>query len=235
MCSDWHEKYSLLCTECLTLLPRPLSPCASCAQSRVAKQQSKVCGQCLRVPPPIDACFAAFLYAAPITLFIQGLKYQDKRFYAPFLAGVLTERLKAYKRGQAMAVAGRESWPQALIPVPLHPKRQAERGYNQAALLSRHLSKQLGIQSSSTWVERIKNTCPQQSLSAKQRQTNTRQAFACSQTNLPAHVAIIDDVMTTGATVFELAKTLRQQTAVQRIDVWIIARAMPATVDNKTL
>lgn len=114
--------------------------------------------------------------------------------------------------------------PQLLIPVPLHPKRYRERGFNQAIEISRHLSSNLNIPLAMNLCVRHRITPPQTSLGKKERKTNLRNAFRLAAPIATDHVAIIDDIVTTGATVTELTKTLKKA-GVKRTEIWCIARA----------
>ena len=126
----------------------------------------------------------------------------------------------------AMEIAARGALePELLIPVPMHRKRLQRRGYNQAALLCRHLSDELTIPWSHKLVAKCRDTRPQASLTLKQRQHNLRGCFTVTAKHSPSHICIIDDVLTTGATAQELAQTLRKQGA-RQIQVWTLAHAL---------
>ena len=115
--------------------------------------------------------------------------------------------------------------PDALLPVPLHPSRLRERGYNQALELARPLAREFGIALRTDLLVRSRATSTQSNLDAAERRRNLRGAFAIvDNAALPAHVAIVDDVMTTGTTLQECAKTLLRA-GVERVDVWALARA----------
>jgi ComF family protein len=113
--------------------------------------------------------------------------------------------------------------PDALVPVPLHPRRYRERGFNQSAEIALELSRRLAIPLHASLCTRIRHTPAQAGLSARQRRVNVRRAFQVADTGLPRHVAIVDDVVTTGTTVNELARTLRAA-GVAYIQVWAVAR-----------
>ena len=114
--------------------------------------------------------------------------------------------------------------PTQLIPVPLHHTRLRERGFNQATELARRIGRELGIEIGLRCARRHRATQPQSLLSPTARRLNLRHAFSVQDTALAQHVAIVDDVMTTGHTGNELAKVLKQA-GVQRVEVWVIARA----------
>lgn len=175
-----------------------------------------LCGHCLNKPPEQDASFSLFRYQPPIDRLIADLKYHDKLTLSRFFASQMAEQLKAH------------TLPQLLIPIPLHSRRLRERGYNQSLELAKQLSQQLHIPVQTNVLTRIRDTQPQASLPFSERRKNMKQAFQINNTYIPSHVALVDDVLTTGHTVDAAAKLLRQA-GVNKIEVWTIAR----TVRNK--
>ncbi|MCW8972512.1 MAG: phosphoribosyltransferase family protein [Gammaproteobacteria bacterium] len=144
---------------------------------------------------------------------LQRLKFNHRLELAPLLGGLMAEAVQE--------VAG--TLPELLLPVPLSPARIGERGYNQALELARIVSSRLATPLDWQHCQRVRHTVAQTSLKRDERQSNLRGAFAV-RGELPSHVAIIDDVVTTGATVSEFAKTLRQA-GVREVEVWACARA----------
>ncbi len=199
-----------LCQACREHLPILGHSCPRCASPL---QQTALCGHCLNKPPEQDASFSLFRYHSPIDRLIVDLKYHDtlalSRFFAAQMAGQLKER----------------ALPQLLIPIPLHPRRLRQRGYNQSLELAKQLSKQLTIPVRHDILMRIKDTPPQASLPFSERKNNMKEAFQINSTDIPAHIALIDDVLTTGHTVNVAAKILRK-IGVQNIEVWTIARTI---------
>jgi len=145
---------------------------------------------------------------------LQQLKFHQKLHLATLLGELLADGLKGRE----------EPLPECLLPVPLHPQRLRERGYNQALELARVLSSRLNIPLETTICMRQRETAPQTALDGKERRRNLRGAFTVREVTLPRHIAIIDDVVTTGTTVSELASTLRRS-GVERVEVWACARA----------
>jgi ComF family protein len=145
---------------------------------------------------------------------LQRLKFHRRLEVAPLLGALLAEGLPA--RGTAL--------PEVLLPVPLHPQRLRERGYNQSLELARVLSRRLAIPVQTGLCVRTRATAPQTALDGVERRRNLRGAFVMQGEAIPSQVAIIDDVVTTGATVHELARTLRRA-GVARVEVWACARA----------
>ncbi|MDD3650258.1 ComF family protein, partial [Immundisolibacter sp.] len=176
-----------LCHGCHADLPWLGNACGRCAQPLPV---SGVCGRCLRHPPAQDAAHAAFVYAPPLDRLVQGLKF-GRRLGLARLTGALL----------AQAAAER-AWPrpQLLIPVPLHDSRLRQRGYDQALVLGREVGRRLGLPVDWRSCRRLRATAPQSGLDRAARRRNVRGAFAVVQPPGVDHVAVLDDVMTTGAT-----------------------------------
>jgi ComF family protein len=203
----------LLCEACTRGLPRIGPACPVCA---LPAPGGRVCGSCLAHPPAFDATIAAFAYAFPVDRLIHAFKYQGRLALAECLAGaVLTERLRL----------GRSD-PDRLVALPLSVERQRERGYNQAAEIARVVAARCGLPLLSAGVRRIRAAPPQAVLPWAARERNVRGAFACDVDLAGLRVAIIDDVMTTGASLSELARTLRAAGAAG-VENWIVARTLP--------
>ncbi len=174
------------------------------------------CGECQKHPPQYKRVISPLIYAEPIRSMIQDTKFNNILHNAAFFADLLLKNIQQHYQHQAL--------PQLILPVPLHNKRLQQRGYNQAREISRLLSQQLSISHNDQSLIRIKATDEQSGLNAKQRQHNLKNAFAVAQSLLPIkHVAIVDDVMTTGATVNSVAQTLLDE-GVEQVDVWVVAR-----------
>jgi ComF family protein len=172
------------------------------------------CGVCQRRPPVFDETTALFHYHPPVDHLLKCLKFARELAVAPLLAGMLAERLG--QREQAL--------PGQLVPVPLHHSRLRERGFNQATELARTLGRRLHIPVAHHLCRRLRPTEPQSRLPPAARRLNLRNAFTVQGTPEHKHLAIIDDVMTTGHTANELASALKQAGA-ERLEVWVIARA----------
>jgi len=157
---------------------------------------------------------AAFSYAFPIDQLIQALKYQHRLSIAPLL-------------GEALAdAAGARARPDVLIPMPLHPTRLRQRGFNHATEIAREVAMRLNMPLSLTMCVRVRDTPPQVALAYDQRRRNVRDAFACHEDVTGKRVALIDDVMTTGTSLDELAKTLIKAGA-REVEAWVVARTLP--------
>jgi len=202
-----------LCADCYRQVPRIQQHCLMCG---IPLQADKLyCGQCLRQAKPFQRSFIPTVYQFPTDRFIQQLKFQHHFNHLPVLTQLLIDHL-AHKQLNTL--------PDALIPVPLHPKRMRQRGFNQSTELCKHLAKHFHIPVLNQTVKRIVNTPAQTGLSAKLRSKNMRQAFQITHPMTARHVAIVDDVVTTTSTVSALAQVLTSA-GVQRVDVWAIARA----------
>jgi len=173
----------------------------------------QLCGQCLNKPPQQDLSFSLFPYQDPIKQLITDFKYHDKLYLGQLFADLMVKQLSCRRL------------PKLLIPIPLHSKRLRQRGYNQSLELTKALSKHLQIPVSNQFLNRTKNTPPQASLPFKQRKSNIQHAFSLINENIPSHIALIDDVLTTGHTANAAVKMLRQK-GVETIEVWTIARTI---------
>lgn len=202
-----------LCSGCRQALPWTASQCVRCALPLSATAIEALCGRCQVQPPAFESCLSPFRYHTPLDHLLQGLKFNGRLAQARLLGELMAEWL-----GSVV-----ESPPGQLIPVPLHADRLRERGFNQALELARPIARYFGLSLNARGVRRILATPPQSDLSRKQRLKNIRGAFEVVQP-VSAHVAIIDDVMTTGSTADELAKTLLRAGA-ERVEVWVCARA----------
>ncbi|MEN8213336.1 MAG: ComF family protein [Pseudomonadota bacterium] len=214
LCGQLSGSEQDICRACRSRLPVNDHQCRICAQPLPSSiPQGSLCGRCQKKPPLFDHCFAPYRYQDDLIRLHHNFKFHHK-----LAAG----RLMAELMGERLAVPSRRL-PQLLLPAPLHPGRLRERGFNQALELAHRLASQLSISVDSGSIVRTRNTLAQSSLPKKERQRNIRGAFTLSAGIDHAHVAIIDDVMTTGLTVNEIAKTLRDA-GVSVIEVWVFAR-----------
>ena len=210
LCGESGDAGRDLCRACAATLPWNRSACARCALPLAIAADA--CGHCLRHPPPIASTRAAFVYGFPVDRLLPRLKFHDGLGAGRLLSGLMAE---------ALADADR---PDALMPVPLHRARLRQRGYDQALELAKPLARELRLPLRDGLLHRRKATAPQSRLDARARRRNLRSAFEVRPSpTLPAHVALFDDVMTTGATLHAAALALRRA-GVQRVDAWICAR-----------
>lgn len=190
----------------------PWLPAASCPQCGLASHHGLICGACISHPPAFDMTKALFEYAFPIDLMLQKYKYQHALVYAHVFAEMMLKSLQANQID-------------LIIPMPLHPKRLSERGFNQSLEIARLISQSIGIPLQHA-CERVKFSPPQASLPLKARIRNMKDAFVCHQDLTGRRVILIDDVMTTGASLDALAKAVKAKGATH-VECWLIARTLP--------
>lgn len=201
-----------LCDACCDELPWQHRGCLYCAATLPATAASRVCSDCLR-QPRFDAAHATFVYQPPVDWLIKQLKFHGRRSHARLLGTLLATRC-----------AGDDTLPDYLLPVPLHPRRLRERGFNQAELLARQLGRELDLRTRTNLATRQRDTPSQSSLHAAQRKRNVHEAFATHGKCAGHDIAIVDDVVTTGHTAAALATQLKRNGAAN-IRLWCVARA----------
>ncbi|OLC12713.1 MAG: hypothetical protein AUH29_15590 [Candidatus Rokubacteria bacterium 13_1_40CM_69_27] len=177
------------------------------------------CPACLAEPPAFDYARAAAQYSGPLREVLHELKFHGKRALAAPLADLLVEQCAG-----ALPAAS-----DALVPVPLGRARERERGFNQAALIAERVAGALGVPAQPRWLTRVRPTQPQSDLGAAERQANVRNAFQAAPAVAGRHLVVIDDVLTTGATVSECARALRAAGA-RRVGVLTVARVVGLTL-----
>jgi ComF family protein len=198
-----------ICPGCRHSLPRLGHACPQCAAPCAG---GELCGRCQRRPPAFDTTLAALPYLPPIAQLIHQLKYHRRLDCAQLLGLLLGDAVESTAA----------PLPELLVPVPLHPARLRRRGYNQALEIARPLSRRFGIPLAAGAARRLRPTPPQTELAPRSRRRNVHGAFAADLN--AAHVAVVDDVMTTGSTVDALAHALRRAGA-GKVEVWVVARA----------
>lgn len=215
LCGSRTPTEIALCQSCWQLLPwHPPEACLGCGKLLPTTPGNQHCSACVTTPPPYTQLIGALSYTTPISRLILDLKFQHRLEHASLLATLLAARISQYPD---------ITLPDCIIPIPLHPSRTRERGFNQALEIAKPLSKALNIPIARHSCTRHKATSAQTSLSAKQRLTNLENAFRVR--SLPGqHIAILDDVYTTGATATTLAHALKQAGA-KRVDIWACAIA----------
>lgn len=200
---------SLLCADCTADLPA--LPAASCPKCGEQTTHGERCGACLKEAPHFDRTIALYRYDFPVDRIIHALKYGHQLAVAGWLGIKLAERLAADKR--------------LIIPLPLHPDRVRERGFNQSAEIARVVGNCLNLPVDRSSVLRNRATLPQADLPFKERHKNVRGAFECRVDMSGKNILLIDDVMTTGATLNECARVLKLHGAAD-ISVAVAARAL---------
>ena len=203
-----------LCQACLNSLPWHQQYCPQCALPTPAGQ---LCGKCIASPPDFDSTQALFRYAYPVSGLLQQYKYADALHLAQTFAQLMHERFTLPVDNQADNCL--------IIPMPLHPSRLQERGFNQALEIAKSVSKLSGISLDFVCCQRVKPSPPQATLSLKERVKNVRGAFACRNSLAGKSVMIIDDVMTTGATMNALSVAIKAAGA-QQVACMVVARTL---------
>jgi len=214
VCRAWGR--GRICASCLDRFAAPVPRCRRCALPLVAT--AATCGTCLTAPPPFDAALAAVDYRAPWDRLVTAFKFHG----ALDLAAVFAEAIVVAERRRAAATR-----PSLVLPVPLAAARWRERGYNQAWELARRVARRLGVRAEPELLLRLRETAHQLALPLADRAGNVRAAFAVEPRRRgelrDRHVAIVDDVMTTGSTATEIASVVRQAGAAT-VEVWVLAR-----------
>lgn len=204
---------TLLCAPCAADLPQLAGDhgkyCDTCALPITSGNR---CGACLTHAPAYDHVCAAFTYAFPADALVQALKYRSLLAIAPLFGHAIASRL--------------DERPDVIVPMPLADARLRERGFNQAQEIARHVANITGIPLQPRACRKVRDTAPQVALPWKERAKNIRNAFVCDEDFTGKHVAVVDDVMTTGATLNELARNLKKAGAA-RITGLIVARTLP--------
>lgn len=205
-----------ICGPCKKDLPWAGPQCRQCGLPLNAGQD-RACGQCLQKPPPFNRTISPLQYRPPVDGLVRALKFHRQLAEGRVLSHLMCEQV----------TTSGISLPDMLIPVPLHRTRMIKRGFNQACELGNHAGRVFDIPLLTTGLRRKRNTRAQSGLSRKQRQSNVRGAFYWHGREKPGrHVALIDDVMTTGTTVSECVRVLKKAGA-RRVDVWVPTRAIP--------
>lgn len=205
-----------LCPDCADRMPRIACACPRCGLAR-AHPDVAGCASCEPATLPYGRCHAAYEYGDPVAGLIQSLKYGGRLPNARVLGTLLGESLAAQAAHHAVDL---------LLPMPLHPSRLAERGYNQSVEIARWTARRLGLEVGPGLLVRLRATRPQVGLSLAERRSNLSGAFAASAAVCGRRVALLDDVVTTGSTVREAAQALRAVGAAS-VDVWCVARTPP--------
>lgn len=212
LCSAMNKGSLAICTDCRHELPWHTHE--HCPQCALLSTGSHVCGHCLSSPPAFDATQALFRYAYPLDAMLQRYKYGHQLTMAETFGELMVQSLPTSAR------------PDVIIPMPLHPQRLQQRGFNQAVEIGRVVAKRLQLPLDIQSCARIKLGAPQVSLPLKERVKNMRNAFACNKKLDGLRVALLDDVMTTGASLNALARTVKAAGAAH-VECWTIARTLP--------
>lgn len=203
-----------LCAGCEAELPHNRESCGRCGLPFGGPMPpGALCPACQRRAPPFNLSLAAFRYEGAVAALVTGAKFHGRLNVARLLGECLADRVRELAPPR----------PDALVPVPLHAARQRARGYNQALEIARAVGRELALPVDGACCTRARATPPQAGLEQRARRRNVRGAFLAAVPLPWSHVAIIDDVVTTGSTVAELSRVLRRAGAA-RVQVWAVAR-----------
>ena len=204
-----------ICKDCFSDLPWHRAH--HCPQCALPSFNNAICGHCLAAPPDFDSTTALLKYEYPLDRMLQRYKYGHNLAMADTFANLLME---------SFAQTSATPPPDLIIPMPLHPQRLKERGFNQSLEIARILAGRLDIRLDVKSCTRIKLSPPQASLPLKERVKSMRGAFQCNESLDGLRIALLDDVMTTGASLNALAKTVKAAGAAH-VECWVVARTLP--------
>jgi ComF family protein len=206
------------CIECEESIPWLTDACQQCAYPLPKNPDSLlICGECLTKTPAFDLTIAAIHYHPIIQHMVVSFKFSHAFYYTEFFSSLMTHTIRQKISKKQLDL------PEYIIPMPLHKKRLRKRGFNQSLEIAKYFSKALACPIDHALVKRNRSTKPQVGLSKSERQKNLKHAFSVNPNDY-SHIAIFDDVMTTGASANALAKALKDS-GIKRVDVWCLARA----------
>ncbi len=211
LCGSSLDAATDFCPGCRQELPFIRQPCPHCGLP-VTAGGFQACGRCTRHPPPFTATQVPLLYEAPFKRLIGALKFRHQLHLAAALGRLFCQELPRS-----------HNLPDLILPVPLHPRRLRERGFNQSLELARSVAAGLRLPLAYRGCRRVVATPPQRGLDQRARRKNLRNAFVADPSVKGLHIALFDDVITTGATVTAASLALLDAGA-ERIDVWALAR-----------
>ncbi|MES2889762.1 MAG: ComF family protein [Pseudomonadota bacterium] len=215
-CHTWTA--ARVCADCVGRFAAPRVRCQRCAAA--LPTGATLCGACLRDPPPFEAAWAAVDYAYPWSVLVPRFKFRQ----GLDLGGALAELMLSAAGPTCLAQAGAR----VVVPAPLSRARLRQRGYNQAQELARRLARRRGWTLAPEVVHKVRDTAEQMTLLLSARAGNVRGAYAVKpaqrQVLAGRHVVLVDDVMTSGATLREIAHVLQTQAGAASVEAWVFAR-----------
>jgi len=216
LCSSMSHE-GLWCAACDADLPYFNSP--HCPVCTLPTSNGEVCGHCLAHPPLFTRTTAAFRYAFPLNKLIQAMKYGEQLALAHAFANKLALRID------------KKTFPDYVIPMPLHPTKLRQRGFNQSLLIATTVARELNIKLLPNSCQRVRDTQSQSTLPWKERSKNVLNAFQCDIDLTGKRIAMVDDVLTSGASLNALAAAIQKQGA-SEISAWVVARTLPMDTPN---
>ncbi len=211
LCAHNTKRPEQICIQCESLLPWIQISCIQCA-APIIKSDITYCGSCLSNPSDIDHTTCIFTYTQPIRHWVKLYKYHDQLHF---------KRLFSY--WMAKTTNHRRNNIDLIIPVPIHTKKQRQRGYNQCDLIGKEIASKLNIEYSRNTLIKNINTPPQTSLKKKERERNIHNSFSVKKDINQLRIAVVEDVITTGSTIRSISKILKKNGAA-RVEIWAIAR-----------
>ncbi|MDO9052350.1 MAG: ComF family protein [Gallionella sp.] len=206
------SRHGLCCKACDAALP--YLDAAHCPICALPTPQGEICGHCLRKPPSFNRTLAVFGYRFPLDRLIRAMKYEEQLALSQLFSGKLIQLISP------------DRLPDYVIAMPLHPDKLKRRGFNQALLIAARLARSFERPLLTQACQRLRDTPSQSSLSWKARKKNVRGAFRCDMDLSGKHVALVDDVLTTGASLNALADAVQKRGAAE-ISAWVVARTLP--------
>lgn len=205
-----------ICDCCQDAIKPKTNNCYQCGKGITTNIPKQKCGDCLKQPKAYNRLISACHYDFPVNRAISQFKFNRQLHLGKALSDLLADTiLMAYASND-------EPLPELILPIPLHQKRLAERSFNQSQLTAKQVAQKLQIPIANNLLRRIKNTPHQIGLKAIERRKNLKNAFDLKQ-ELPKHIALIDDVVTTGTTITEASKLCLKH-GVEKIDIWCLAK-----------
>lgn len=209
-----------ICDLCISCLPFVEYCCPRCGLEDKSRKDT-LCGNCLRKLPAYERVVHTFWYEMPIQQMLQQYKFHQKLYWGAILAKFMLQRIQSCYADKPL--------PECIVPVPLHPERLKERGYNQTYELAKYLSHYLNIPLNWKYCQRTISTQPQSTLDRKARKKNVKNAF--QSLAIPyQRIALLDDIMTTGETMSSLCRSIKAANPSVKIDVWCCARTKSLNV-----
>jgi ComF family protein len=210
LCNQYHRENDAICAECSNFFQTLGHACDYCAKP-LPNIENTICNACSLNKPFVDKVFTAYLFEEPLRTLLHEFKYHNGLFLASLLTKLM---LKAPIDKDKIG---------CLMPIPLHHKKLKERGFNQAAILAVNLSKIINVPYDINSTQKTRGTRAQAGLKAEERGINLQNAFV-SEKQSYKQITLVDDLLTTGSTANELAKTLKEQGA-EKVYLWCCARA----------
>lgn len=217
-----------LCHACHNGLPHNHFSCYQCAAPYDSAQNNAlICGRCLNRPTGIDHAIVPFLYRPPIDHMIKRLKFSEQIEFSRLLGELLADAIyhAYFAQGEINNPIRAERFPDLILPVPTHPDRLLQRGFNQAEQIANTVAARFRTTCITSAIVRSTSSLPQSTLSAKQREANIRRSFEVKNSKMitKMHVAVVDDVYTTGATARAITRKLKSAGA-EKVSIWAVAR-----------